>query len=377
MINLKELIKQFPFIYPFAILDSKTYIDKQNSRTTFYNQNRGYNYTSLEKQQDVILKAPVALKKDYHKFFIKNTVYKTNEKYLFQLHNCYIYGNKGITLTRENFLLKDLTHQFNIQSLSNYIYKRPFLTFSLNIVPLKGVYASLLSPCYNNIYHFIFDVALRLRYYENVKNLIDFYLIPEDLDERYASALKQYFGIDNNQLFKIDSKKKYNIEHLYTSSLTGSEGRLISSDISYLEKALNITPYPKATKKLYLTRGNVSSRKINNESDLITLLNAHGFEIIDCGILSIEDQINTLKEAKIVIGVHGAALTNILAMPNHGKVIEIFSPDYFRTDCFYPIASLKNISYQYITGNKEANWGDISLNLDEFEEILKTLDETN
>jgi len=68
-------------------------------------------------------------------------------------------------------------------------------------------------------------------------------------------------------------------------------------------------------------------------------------------------------------------LSNLIFAPDNCSVIEIFSPDYFRTDCYFTLARILNLNYHYLLGIKPANapWGDITVNETEFAEIIEKL----
>jgi len=55
-------------------------------------------------------------------------------------------------------------------------------------------------------------------------------------------------------------------------------------------------------------------------------------ELINPGTLPIEDQIHTFSKAKVIIGLHGGALTNTVWMHETGKVVEIFNHAYRTSD---------------------------------------------
>ena len=62
-----------------------------------------------------------------------------------------------------------------------------------------------------------------------------------------------------------------------------------------------------------------------NESDLIKILQKYNYDIIDCATLSIEEQIKQFSEAKNIIIPNGAAISNLLFVPDAINVIEIRS----------------------------------------------------
>ena len=79
--------------------------------------------------------------------------------------------------------------------------------------------------------------------------------------------------------------------------------------------------------RVYLTRKNANYRKILNESDLIDDLKAKNFIIIDLETLSIDEQINVLSSAAIVVSPTSSALANIVFCNKGTKVFEI-KPKY-------------------------------------------------
>ena len=117
-------------------------------------------------------------------------------------------------------------------------------------------------------------------------------------------------------------------------------------------------PAHKPHRKLYIPR--LSRRVVFNEKDLLGLLD--GFEIFDPGQHSFTKQIKMFSEAEMIVGAHGAGLTNLLFAPEGCRVLELFSyrggsPTYF---C---LANALNHDYDLIMaegpspppGEREAN----------------------
>lgn len=199
-----------------------------------------------------------------------------------------------------------------------------------------------------------------------------YYIVPK----KFLDVLTD-FGIPPGKVLLVKDKEKLHFDHLYVSSLPGSEGRSPQWAIKYIRDKLIKTPTPaKPTKKIYLKRGNGTDRKLLNEDSIISALKNYGFEIIDTGNLSIYEQVSLVQQAKIIVSVHGAALTNLLFSPDNLMVVELFSSDYFRTDCYYTLSAMLKLNYWYIVGEKpaRANWGDIVV--DE-KLLLRTIQQAN
>lgn len=79
-------------------------------------------------------------------------------------------------------------------------------------------------------------------------------------------------------------------------------------------------------RRIYISRRDASSRRLVNESAVERSLIAHGFEIVRLGEISLREQIDLFSGAQIVVGVHGAGLTNVLFCPKGARVVEIYTP---------------------------------------------------
>ena len=80
--------------------------------------------------------------------------------------------------------------------------------------------------------------------------------------------------------------------------------------------------------RVYLSRGDASRRKIINDADLVHALAARGFRTVHLSELTFLEQTSLLREASLVIGLHGAGLSHVVFMPSGGKVVEVFPSSY-------------------------------------------------
>ena len=77
--------------------------------------------------------------------------------------------------------------------------------------------------------------------------------------------------------------------------------------------------------KIYITRGNATKRKCVNETDVISMLDKHGFTVVYPGDLSFFEQVELFSGAKFVIGPSGAAMFNVAFCKPGTHVIDIES----------------------------------------------------
>ena len=366
----KYLLRQFPFVYPRNIINSCTaWIERQGDQKGIYFSQRGPWYKTIYPTEFISNKAPQTMGTPNEKAFYNNRNYPTPQASLFYLQNCYVFGHKGIVLSANHEVFQEFSHNFNINTLKKFLLKKPFYLFSSNQQKIAGIGAVLISPESNNYYHWLSDVLPRIKLYEPVIDQVDHFCVASNVPDKFLAVLKSQ-GIPKKKILLVKEKEKLHFDHLYVSSLPGSEGRSPQWAVDHIRKTfINPNRQIKSSKYIYFKRGEQVERKILNENSIIALLKKNDFEIIEPGELSVTDQADLMQDADIIISAHGAALSNLLFSRDNITVIEFFSPDYFRTDCYYSLSSIKNMNYWYITGEKpvNANWGDIIID----EELLK------
>ncbi|TBR25247.1 MAG: glycosyltransferase family 61 protein, partial [Reyranella sp.] len=106
---------------------------------------------------------------------------------------------------------------------------------------------------------------------------------------------------------------------------------------------------------LYVSRNESSMRRILNENDLLPGLRDMGFRIVAPGKLSLNEQIEAFRNARVVLSPHGAGLTNILFCRPNTTLVEIFPEGGVHGSAFLRIASQLNFNYYYVVGQKVEN----------------------
>lgn len=96
-------------------------------------------------------------------------------------------------------------------------------------------------------------------------------------------------------------------------------------------------------RKLYLSRLG-QRRSPTNESFLVLQMKEQGFESFDGTGMSLVAQIALFSSAKQMIGMHGAALSNIVWAPDGVDVCEIFSSAYLPS-CYSALTAIRSGHY--------------------------------
>lgn len=104
---------------------------------------------------------------------------------------------------------------------------------------------------------------------------------------------------------------------------------------------------------IFLTRR--GGTRVPKDLDLIEkAFSNHGFEIINCGLLSVREQILKASMAPAIAGFHGAAMTNLLWATKGIRVLEIF-PNNYLNSCYEQIALQGGLVYDFFIADNINN----------------------
>ena len=109
-----------------------------------------------------------------------------------------------------------------------------------------------------------------------------------------------------------------------------------------LEVAAN-TSLPR---RLYLSRRGVPTRQVSNESEVMELLDRHGFAAVQTEKLTLREQIALFRDATHIVAPHGASLTNLLHV-RQASVLEIFQENHGVRPDFFQLAMIQGLDYQH------------------------------
>lgn len=185
-------------------------------------------------------------------------------------------------------------------------------------------------------------------------------------------VLKKQFIVDslehlNATYVAYDARHPYTIKQLIVPQHTAPTGNYHPLIIRELAEKLRRSTGVTASRKVYVSRKKAGKRFIQNEEEVTATLASFGYETHCFEDYSLADQIELLGETRVLIGVHGAGLTNMLFMPPNSIVCEIRNQGDAHNNCFFSLANALQHSYFYLTAagtsphTYDANlWVDVS-----------------
>lgn len=99
--------------------------------------------------------------------------------------------------------------------------------------------------------------------------------------------------------------------------------------------------YPK---RIYSARRQSGRRPLVNEDEVIKLMIAHGYTIIDCSGETVRSQILLFRNASHIVAPHGASLTNIAWCKPKTYILDLM-PSTHLNPCFHDLAKQGDLNY--------------------------------
>lgn len=122
---------------------------------------------------------------------------------------------------------------------------------------------------------------------------------------------------------------------------------------------LDFEGYNKQTpERVFISRK--GTRRLINESEIEQTLQAYGFKKLYFEDIPISEQWSIARNAKVVIGMHGAALSSLVFNRNQVKLLELFHPGY--------VVDM----YRWITNAVDGTWCGVAGQITE--DVIRELD---
>lgn len=158
----------------------------------------------------------------------------------------------------------------------------------------------------------------------------------------------------NEKTMFLNRNKVYKCNDLYFVTPVSVHPRLVNPDaLLYLVDALSHSEKVVPKRKLFVNRISANSRHLINSAAVVNLLEKHGYEEIFPEKFTFAQQVTLFRNAKSVVGLMGAAMTNTIFCRDDTKVLYL-APDGW-AECFYwNLAAMRNHEYNVIYGERGA-----------------------
>jgi capsular polysaccharide biosynthesis protein len=218
-----------------------------------------------------------------------------------------------------------------------------------------------------NYFHWFLDALPRIfaaEVYQRLSGEPFSALVPEGLQSWQSDSLL-FLGIHPEQWIQVpttSSIRSWSFERLVSTfshrhirhSETGHFDALSPHAVAMLSSRLiaGMERHKKATpdttcRRLYISRGKATQRRVRNEDAVLAFLSLHGFQGVQLDGLPLHQQIQLFQGATHIISAHGGALTNLLYISPGCQVLEIFQSGHGLRPDFFQLTALRGGLYSF------------------------------
>ncbi len=176
-------------------------------------------------------------------------------------------------------------------------------------------------------------------------------LLPESC-RRYESSLKPF---SFKAIQYLPKSHRYKVKSLLLPDATGSGGWLGGNLLGGLRKRYqdylnrNVPDQKEYAKRIFISRDDARVRRIKNTDALTNLLDSMNIQLVSLSKMPFWEQVATFYHAELIVGTHGAGLSNLLFAQQHARVLELFPTEAVQAfrHSYYEITSLLGLTYAY------------------------------
>lgn len=302
--------------------------------------------------------------------------YKPGNRFVSKVNNARIIGSKGLPLSDDNQIIADCLAPPYIVSRRSKIAIRSALwdvgfqnfrhrcekpSTSLSI-------ATHLFPSFPNYYHWTVENLLKLhmvlQYGEEYGTYPDL-LVPKDRPSWMDESLRLYgypgniIGVGGDSV-EVETLVVPNFPDPTIEELKTLRARMFDA------ASVNVKPSP--NRRLFIARRDATVRRIHNYNTVKSILSDYGFETIVPSEHTVAEQIRLFNDAEIIVGPHGAGLTNII-YASDASIIELWGNKLSTT--FERLCNILDLSHNRL--QCEPIRGDIHVDTNDLKLILGEL----
>ena len=268
-----------------------------------------------------------------------------------ELEKSIVFGPTIGVVSADNLLISSVSIEWSCPPERHWTFRKLRLPYTTRLFGRSLILASTGGDSY---FHWMTDILPRVRLAKKAGYEVDFFehFIVNDVKAEYQKETLSYLKIPSNKLRKIPANSNgYLCEKAVLPSLPSFPGVVPPETIQYLRSIVPETSFQTGS-KLYIDRGKSKRRKIPEEERIIDWLKTQGFEIIDCGKMSVKDQAAAFAHAELIVAPHGGALTNLIFCRPGTKIVELLSSEY-PNPCYRNLCGVAKLPYIGIIGNSQ------------------------
>jgi len=311
-----------------------------------YGKVKGLETIDPERMKEATPSTPVLPK--IHPLLATNPI-SYRSTWVAELKRLRVFGPTVSVVDEGGELLADVSVEWGRKAEENWAFRRLLLP---KPQPVNGRTLVLASTGGDTYFHWMTDVLPRLglaRRGGHDPASFDWVLV-NGLTYPFQQETLKHIGIPKNRCLAFQKAKlAYEMEEALLPSLPGVPGVVPPETVDFLRNTFPTGKEPRS-RKIFIGRSGAKHRILIHEKEIWAQLQKRGYESVDCGKLSVQEQAEIFGSAEVVVGAHGAALTNLVFCRPGTRVVELFSPAYVNP-CYRDLCVAAELRHAAVIGS--------------------------
>ena len=322
---------------------------------------------------------------------IKSDIFPEKQYHIYEIEKGRIYTDavENVAVIKNNTIIPNISYQQINGELKSSEFNRILKvgTPRFKKVVKGSIFSMVQGASGNNYFHFLFDVISRLKMCEEEYKLsnIDYFYVSNDI--HWQKKILSIFGIEKDRIINsnkyrhVQADKIIAVDHpWYHLGNVHDEIKNIPSWIVFWlrNKFISMAKKFNNNEKIFIDRSESKFKhcQFQNNDKIINFLNTKGFTSYKLSKLDFFEQIYLFKNAKTIIGPHGAAFANIIFCKPKTNIIEVL-PESHPSKALERLSKIVDLNYCRISTpeltSNEKKFGDIKFDMEEMDELIKKI----
>jgi capsular polysaccharide biosynthesis protein len=277
-----------------------------------------------------------------------------------EIRHAFVTGSSVAVITPDRRLVGEVSIEFGHSPENHGAMRRLF--FRKPPERLSGKWGLLAVTGGDGFYHHLLEVVPRhemIRMAGIRPDRLDGWIV-NDTRHPFQRESWEALGLTGRQIRTTARRAYYQCDSLVIPSLPTHPGETTPWSVDYLRRLFGVQSSARGSRRLYIRREGVGTRRILDEAPLLKLLRKYNFEVVQPEKMTVADQARLFSQAAIVAGPHGAGMSNLVFAPPHSLCIEFFHPRYVNA-CYWWLCAAAGVRYAHVIGSgdqKSAPKGD-------------------
>ena len=259
-------------------------------------------------------------------------------------------------ITPDNYILGDLSrfYPWMLPGCQQHDLSGHPLLHPVNLPPLEELEGTvvILSALSGHVYyHWMIDVLPRLGllWQSGLKlEQVDWFVV-NSMTKPFQQETLNRLGVPMEKVVRSDRHPHIQAQRLIVPSFPGHLDWIPPDTISFLRRTFLADAAPPPTQRIYISRAHAKYRQVINEDAVMAQLALLGFINVHLERLTVAAQAALFASAQVIIAAHGSSLTNLVFCQAGTQVLEIFAPNYVRTD-YWMVSQHLHLQHYYLMG---------------------------